>query len=127
MNLFDRDDIENRFGFHKGTIEGENATAPKHRDLRIAFMQFAEVLANALPAGRAKSLAFTELESASMWAHKAIAQTAPLVHEKGRVDWSNSAKEPPRTDRLTYTGQEKGSERMIIVRDSDGDLFGERS
>lgn len=89
MNLFDREDIENRFGFHKGTIEGENATAPKHRDLRIAFMQFAEVLAEALPDGRAKALAFTELEAASMWAHKAIAETAPVVHEKGRMDWLN--------------------------------------
>ena len=124
MNLFDRDDIENRFGFHKGTIEGENATAPKHRDLRIAFMQFAEVLAEALPDGRAKALAFTELEAASIWAHKAIAQTAPVVHEKGRVDWSSSHR---MVFLRPFTAQEKGSERMIIVRDSDGDLFGERS
>lgn len=28
-----REEIENRFGFHKATIEGENATLPKHRDV----------------------------------------------------------------------------------------------
>ena len=76
--MFDRNDIENRFGFHKATNEGENATIPKHRALRVAFIQFAETLA-ALPDGRSKALAFTELETASMWAHKAIAETAPLV------------------------------------------------
>ena len=31
--------------------------------------------------GRAKSVAFTELENASMWSHKAIAENAPVVHE----------------------------------------------
>lgn len=75
-------EIENRFGFHKANIEGENATVPKHRDLRIAFVEFAEMLDMVLPDGRNKSLAFTELEAASMWSHKAIAEDAPLVREK---------------------------------------------
>ncbi|MGP6175448.1 Acb2/Tad1 domain-containing protein [Corynebacterium sp. A21] len=75
-------EIENRFGFHKATIEGDNATLPKHRDVRIEFREFAEFLDNILPDGRAKSVAFTELENASMWAHKAIAETAPAVHEE---------------------------------------------
>ena len=81
MNPFDRDDIEHRFGFHKATIEGENATLPKHRDTRLKFREFAEFLAETLPNGRAKAVAFTELENASMWAHKAIAETAPVVRE----------------------------------------------
>lgn len=75
------DEIEHRFGFHKATIEGENATLPKHRDVRLLFREFAEQLDEILPAGRAKSVAFTELENASMWAHKAIAETAPTVTE----------------------------------------------
>lgn len=72
------DEIANRFGFHKGTIEGPNATAPKHCDLRHQFQAFAAMLDSVLPDGRAKSVAFTELENASMWAHKSIAEQAPL-------------------------------------------------
>jgi hypothetical protein len=74
-------EIEHRFGFHKATIEGENATLPRHRDLRLRFREFAEYLAELLPEGRAKSVAFTELENASMWSHKAIAELAPVVEE----------------------------------------------
>lgn len=79
--LLGKDEIENRFGFHKASIEGENATLPKHRDLRLAFRAFAEFMDGHLPDGRAKVLAFTELETASMWAHKAIAETAPIGYE----------------------------------------------
>lgn len=71
-------EIENRFGTHKATIEGPNATLPKHVDLRQEFKDFASYLDVVLPAGRLKSLAFTELEVASMWSHKAIAESAPL-------------------------------------------------
>jgi len=74
-------EIENRFGFHKATVEGVNATLPKHRDIRVAFRDFAEYLDDVLPDGRAKSVAFTELENASMWSHKAVAETAPLIEE----------------------------------------------
>lgn len=72
------DEIENRFGFHKGTIEGPNATAPTHAALRRKFREFAEYLDDCLPEGRTKDVAFIELETASMWAHKAIAEQAPL-------------------------------------------------
>lgn len=77
-----KQEIENRFGFHKGTIEGPNATVPQHGRVRVAFMEFSEFLDDVLPDGRAKSQMFTELESASMWAHKAIAEQAPVVKEK---------------------------------------------
>lgn len=76
-----KDEIEHRFGFHKATIEGENATLPLHRDTRLQFREFAEWLDVVLPEGRAKSVMFTELENASMWAHKAIAEKAPVVQE----------------------------------------------
>lgn len=76
-----KEEIENRFGFHKATVEGENATLPKHNDVHLAFREFAEFLDKMLPEGRAKSVAFTELENASMWSHKAIAETAPLISE----------------------------------------------
>ena len=74
--MFTSHEIEARFGFHEATIEGPNATAPIHSDLRRRFLAFAEALDDILPDGRTKSLAFTELETASMWAHKAIAQNA---------------------------------------------------
>ncbi len=75
------EEIEHRFGFHKATIEGPEATLPRHRDVRILFREFAEKLDAYLPEGRAKSVAFTNLEDASMWSHKAIAELAPVVRE----------------------------------------------
>lgn len=78
---FGVEEIEHRFGFHKATIEGPNATLPKHRDTRLKFREFAEWLDETLPEGRAKSVAFTELENASMWCHKAIAELAPAIRE----------------------------------------------
>lgn len=75
------DEIENRFGFHKASIEGENATLPMHRDTRLLFRKFVEELDMILPHGRAKSVAMTELETAAMWSHKAIAERAPVVTE----------------------------------------------
>lgn len=77
-----RDEINNRFGFHRSTLEGPNATMDKHRFLRIAFRDFAEWLDQHLPEGRDKSIAMTELESASMWSHKAIAKTGELIGEE---------------------------------------------
>lgn len=81
--MLGKEEIENRFGFHKATVEGENATLPQHGQMRINFRLFAEVLDKMLPEGRAKSVCFTELENASMWAHKAIAEQAPLIEEVG--------------------------------------------
>lgn len=81
--MIGKEEIENRFGFHKATIEGANATAPDHLLLRQLFKQFAERLDEVLEDGRAKSVAFTHLEEASMWSHKGIAGRAPLVDERG--------------------------------------------
>lgn len=79
--MFGKEEIEHRFGFHKATIEGDNATLPKHRETRLLFREFAEKLDAILGDGRAKSVAFTHLEDASMWSHKAIAENAPLIDE----------------------------------------------
>lgn len=74
-------EIEHRFGFHNATLEGDNATLPRHRDTRIAFKKFAELLDSRLPDSREKSLVFTALQEASMWSHCAIAMDAPLMDE----------------------------------------------
>ena len=71
-------DIIQRFGHHKATLEGPEATAPKHVRLRLEFIDFAVMLNDILPEGREKSLVMTALEEASMWSHKSIAQSAPL-------------------------------------------------
>lgn len=81
--MIGKEEIENRFGFHKATVEGENATAPEHMLVRQLFKHFAERLDEILEDGRAKSVAFTHLEEASMWAHKGISSRAPLIDERG--------------------------------------------
>ena len=75
------EEIERRFGYHKPTTQGTAGTAPLHADLRRRFIDFAGMLNDVLPDGRAKSVAFTELESAAMWAHKAIASLDPVHRE----------------------------------------------
>lgn len=68
------EDLDGRFaGLGQTLAEGSfNDAATVHNDVVEAFMQFAGLLNEILPEGRWKSLAFTELESASLWAHQAI-------------------------------------------------------
>lgn len=75
------EEIEHRFGFHKATIEGPNATLPKHVATRLQFRSFAENLDRMLPDSREKALAMTALQEASMWTHCAIAMEAPAIAE----------------------------------------------
>lgn len=72
------DEIESRFGFHKASIEGPNATVPKHTEARKSFKAFARWLDKHSRPGREKDLAMVRLEEASMWFHKAIAKEAPI-------------------------------------------------
>lgn len=76
-----REEIENRFGFHKASVEGPNATSPVHRDIRRLFVELGVQLDALLPAGRGKSTAFTQLQDAAMWMHFAVAEQAPVVDE----------------------------------------------
>jgi hypothetical protein len=85
------EEIESRFGQHKATIEGPDATLPKHTDLRAEFKKFVAFLDEKLPDGRYKDLLHDDLERVSMWAHKAIAQTAPVDTEDGN---QNSVVQP---------------------------------
>lgn len=76
-----KDEIESRWGFHKATIEGAEATTPKHVDLRMTFKDMASYLNEILPDGRYKTLALDDLERVSMWCHKSVAETAPVIGE----------------------------------------------
>jgi len=80
------EEIQNRVGFHKATVEGPNATLPRHREIRQDFASFMRFLDWMLPDGRAKDVAMHQLEDASMWAHKSISETAPLVDEEGDAE-----------------------------------------
>lgn len=69
--------IERLFGHHSAAIEDPDslrvATAEVHAEVRTAFKKLAKTLDELVPLGRGKSVMFTELETASMWAHKALA------------------------------------------------------
>lgn len=73
-------EIQKRFSHHPPTqdINGVGSLEA-HQSLYTEFKRFARYLDSVLPPGRAKSVAFTELENVSMWAHKAIAETDPVV------------------------------------------------
>lgn len=73
------EEIEHRFGFHKAAIENPATSAGTHAYLREMFREMAETLDGMLPQGREKATAFTELENASMWSHKALARQNELV------------------------------------------------
>ena len=47
------------------------------RELRLRFQRLVTVLDDAIPECREKSLAFTALEEAGMWAMKALSHTDP--------------------------------------------------
>lgn len=66
--------IEQRFGNHAAALETPS-NPEEHQKLRDIWKDFAKYLDVTLEDGRTKSLMFTELESASMWSHKALAET----------------------------------------------------
>lgn len=74
-------EIEHRFGFHKATIEGDNASGVVHQKIRRLFIELGIVLDALIPPGRGKNTAFTMLQTASMWMHWAVAEQDPLVEE----------------------------------------------
>lgn len=80
--MIGKEEIENRVGFHKATIEGENATLPDHALVRKLYKRFMGRLDEILEDGRAKDIAFERLEDASMWSHKSISSRAPLVEDQ---------------------------------------------
>lgn len=64
-------EIEDRFETHVGST----STQQKHQRLRESFIAFGKMLDEVLPAGRESAVTFTNLEDASMWAHKALARS----------------------------------------------------
>jgi len=63
-------DLENRFTYHK-----PNATqANLYTVLRSSALKLAELIDEAVPEGREKSLALTKLEETVMWANAGIAR-----------------------------------------------------
>ena len=67
----DTDELNKRFGNTKASID--TPADEYHEELRSEFRRLAAFLDEKVPDGRAKSVGFTELETASMWFHKALA------------------------------------------------------
>jgi hypothetical protein len=67
--VIDADEIDNRFGYHPVN----DVTIGLHQQVRAAAIEFGNLLAELLPESREKSLAFTELQTCTMWAGAAIA------------------------------------------------------
>jgi hypothetical protein len=66
-------DIANRFAFHAASTEEKRA---EHGSIRGRCAELAHWLNEALPDGREKSLAITELETVMCWANAAAARPA---------------------------------------------------
>jgi hypothetical protein len=64
------DEIKKRFG---STATNPVGTEVEHNALRLYFIHLAEHIDQIMPDGREKSVALTELEMSSMWAHKGLA------------------------------------------------------
>lgn len=77
QRMYSDEELLNRFGYHKGT----DVTIPIHAMIRQHYLAIASWLDMVLPPGRAKAMAFTQLEDSSMWANKAVAELAPVVKE----------------------------------------------
>lgn len=65
------DDLLNRFNYHPPK---DDRTRIKHEIIRKTMFNAAVEVAHLCPDGREKSLAFTKLEEAMMWANAAIAR-----------------------------------------------------
>ncbi|HET7713679.1 MAG TPA: hypothetical protein VFK94_05280 [Patescibacteria group bacterium] len=71
--------LENMLGFHPATDEAK----PLYVDIRKEFTELAKFLNDILPESREKSLAFTKLQEAQMFAIGSVAiHTTPLVREQ---------------------------------------------
>lgn len=66
------DEIQKRFGT---TAKSPAGTVSSHDALRSLFENLANTIDGVMEDSREKSLALTELEASSMWAHKALANS----------------------------------------------------
>lgn len=77
----DSNDLDNRFKYHKP----DPTTAENHQQIRTACLYLADELNAALPEGREKSLAMTNLEQTMFWANAALARSNPLSDSQQHI------------------------------------------
>lgn len=63
-------DIERRFTYH----DPDKGRAERHAFVRAKAKELAELVCDACPDGRERSLALTKIEEAVMWANASIAR-----------------------------------------------------
>lgn len=71
-------ELRNRFKFHPAK---DAAIAELHQEVRTHCLELAQFLNGALPEGREKSLAITNLEQVMFWANASIARTASTAQD----------------------------------------------
>ena len=71
----DREEIMNRVSYHAPSPAGVD----RHKRLTDAAAAFMAVIAEVVPDGREKSLAFTNAEQAKMWASAGVARNPETV------------------------------------------------
>lgn len=72
----DPKDIDNRFAFHPATTEEKRDA---HTSIRQRCRALADYLNTALPDGREKSLAITELELVMFWGNAGLARPSAVA------------------------------------------------
>jgi hypothetical protein len=80
-------EIQKRFNYFPHNSESATVMkSQKHLTAQILYIEMARALDILLPPGREKAVAFTELESSSMWTHKAIqdAVEIPVLPNPGK-------------------------------------------
>lgn len=119
-------EINNRWGFHRATIEGPQNSQATHVLLRRAYIKFVGDLNKILPPGRYASLCWTAMEEASMWAHKAVASRDPLEDLPGETHTEETQHTVYKA--LLDSGL-SGDEAMNAIREmqNKGILFRERA
>lgn len=73
--MVDANEIQNRVTFHAPTPSG----VERHKALSDAAAAFMSVVESTVPEGREKSLAFTNIEQAKMWASAGVARNPETV------------------------------------------------
>lgn len=74
-------ELNNRFSYHPASGD----TAPRYAEVRQAFLELAKFVDDAVPDGRDKALALTELQSAMHWTNSAIAMSTPIADDPERA------------------------------------------
>lgn len=108
-------DLANRFAFHPADTESR---VEAHEQVRAEAYAFAASLADLVPPGRERSLAFTAIEEAMMWGNAGIARKYATGREPSAFDRYMADERPARRP-LTSTEQNAVDNPGLLVGTDD--------